>query len=68
MNTYELTLVLTEEAGKNEALAKKLASSLVEKIKGKNQGGGGKKRLHPHKECIQRICGAKRGGFGLQGI
>jgi len=35
MNTYELTLVLTEEAGKNETSAKKLASLLVEKIKGK---------------------------------
>ncbi len=35
MNTYELTLVLTEEAGKNEISAKKLASSLVGKIKGK---------------------------------
>lgn len=35
MNTYEMTLVLTEEAGKDEAKAKKLALKLVASVKGK---------------------------------
>ena len=35
MQTYEFALVLTEEAGKNEASAKKLVTELLDKVKGK---------------------------------
>jgi len=35
MKKYELVLILTEEAGKNEALAQKLAKEIVSKVKGK---------------------------------
>ena len=34
MNTYEMTLVLTEETGKDEAKAKKLALKLVTSVGG----------------------------------
>jgi len=35
MQTYEFALVLTEEAGKDEASAKKLVTELLDKVKGK---------------------------------
>ncbi len=35
MKKYELVLILTEEAGKNEALAQKLAKEIISKVKGK---------------------------------
>lgn len=35
MKTYELALILTEQAGKDEVKAKKLVSDLISEVKGK---------------------------------
>jgi len=61
MQTYEFALVLTEEAGKNEASAKKLVTELLDKVKGKVK----ESKILGMRELAYPIKKANRGWYGI---
>jgi small subunit ribosomal protein S6 len=61
MQTYEFALVLTEEAGKDEASAKKLATELLDKVKGKVK----ESKVLGMRQLAYPIKKANRGWYGI---
>jgi len=61
MQTYEFALVLTEEAGKNEASAKKLVTEFLGKVKGKVK----ESNVWGMRELAYPIKKATKGWYGV---